>query len=286
MSALQRSDKAKYAMQVFYRSVNDVDIFIEDTAIETKKIYVNLLRRVLGGEISFSQVFPIGDKARVYQRCQADQGVRARPAVYIVDGDHDDLLGNRLPVLKRLFRLNRYCVENYLFDEDAAVSYLDDEIAARSREDIRASLDFAAWSDTISADLVRHVKAVVVAHRRACGSGLPRANVSLAALCSSDDGFTDCGLVDALVEDCKHRVDLKHGDGSFDAECQAIAALFLCDHRVAVLRFVSGKTVLLPLLRRRIRTLFGVSANEALFRVRLSKVCDVSELQGVRAAIC
>lgn len=286
MSELRRSDRARYAAQVFYRNFNDVDIFIEDTAVETKKIYINLLKRVLGDAVSFSQIFPIGDKNRVYQRCASDQGERSRPAVYIVDGDHDELLDQPKPIMRRLYKLDRYCVENYLFDGDAAASYLDDEVVDRSREQIESSLNFENWLAGISSHLVRQVQAVIVAHRKGCADGLPRANWPLTKLCSTDDGEVDCALVDAILHSCKERVDRKHGAGSFEAERSLVSRHFCCLDTTATLKFVSGKTVLLPLLRRRIKGLFGISANEALFRLRLSKVCDVSELERIRGHIC
>lgn len=285
MTAPQRGDRAKYAAQVFYRAFNEIDIFVEDTALESKKIYVNLLRRALGGEVEFSQIFPIGDKARVYQRCAADQGERRRPAIYIVDGDHDELLGKALPPLQRLFRLPRYCIENYLFDGAAAVSYLDDEIVDRSRSELEVRLDFQGWFSSIAERLVAHLTAVIATHRMRCGDGIPVANVSLSRLCSSDDGTVEESLVSAIVDQCKRAVDGKHGAGAFDAECVLLNAQLPDMPVQVVLRFVSGKALLLPLLRRRIRNLFGVSKEEALFRLRLSKVCDVSELSAIMRAL-
>lgn len=282
MKIPQRSDVAKYASQVFYRDFNDVDIFIEDTAVEAKKIYVNLLRRVLGDGVALSQVFPIGSKSKVVQRCSLDQASRVRPAIYIVDGDHDDLLGVNLPNLKRFYRLKRYCIENYLFDESALVSYLDDEIVDRSRDEIEASLDFRAWFHSISSSLCKHVKSTIVAHRKKCADGLPRSNVPLSSLCSTEDGMVDDALIDGIFCACKERVAERHGAASFESEYEYVDSFFLGEVNIAILKFVSGKSVLLPLARRRIKFIFGVSREEVLFRLRLSKYCDIHELSDIR----
>lgn len=284
MTDLQRNPRAKYAKQVFYRDFNDVDIFIEDTALESKKIYVNLLKRVLG-DVSFTKIFPIGNKDQVYQRCLADQGDRERPAVYIVDGDHDDLLDGSAQDLRRLYRLKRYCVENYLFDEGAAVSYLDDEIPGESRESIERSLGFDAWCQSISRGLIGHLRAVIVAHRAGCANGLPRANVRLVEICSESDGSVDEDLVAVVVGACRQRVDGVHGAGAFEEGQDQIEGHFCGGDVDAMIRFVSGKAVLLPLLRRRMRKLFNVSKDEVLFRVRLAKYCDVSELEDIKSKL-
>lgn len=286
MVPLQRSGRAKFAAQVFFREFNDVDIFIEDTAVESKKIYLRMLRRALGDQLSVDQIFPIGSKSSVLSRCAADQGERARPAVYIVDGDHDEVLGVELPALRRLFRLGRYCIENYLFDGAAVAQYIDDEVIDYDIDEITRQLNFHGWLSDAAPLLKRAVVSSLSAHLLNCGNGIPRANIGLGLICEGSHGPVSQEKVDGFSSRCKSVVDSRHGDGIYERTYYEIELRFQSGDDVGgVVKFVSGKAVLLPLLKRRIRTLFGLSGNDAVFRSRLAKYCNVDELKGIRECV-
>ena len=53
-----RSETSKSAKSVFFEDVNDIDIFIEDTAIGFEKIYAILFSRVFSDAYSVEKVFP------------------------------------------------------------------------------------------------------------------------------------------------------------------------------------------------------------------------------------
>lgn len=280
---IERGDKAKYAKHVFYTSLNDVDVFIEDTAVESKKIYVQLLRRALGGDIKLSQVFPIGTKSRVIDRCQADQGKRNRPAVYIVDGDLDYLTGVAQPSLQRFYRLKRYCIENYFVDESAWVEVLNEEVVSHDREEIKRILDFENWISRLAVGLKPLVIASAVTRVKQCG--LPNVNIPISHLCSCESGDVDQGKILAKVAELKTATDTRYGVGVFDTDADQVSRRLSSGGAAGLLAHVSGKSLLFPLVKRRSKTLFRFSHNDATLRLRLSMRCDVSELADISTAI-
>ncbi|MBN8791453.1 MAG: DUF4435 domain-containing protein [Stenotrophomonas nitritireducens] len=277
---IERSEASKYAKHVFFSAFNDVDIFIEDTAVEAKKIYVELIGRALGGGIKLSQVFPIGSKEKVLKRCAADQGGRPRKAVYIVDGDFDCFCEIPFPNIKRLYRLERYSVENYLFDEDAVVRVLDEEIVDRDEAQIRRDLDFNGWMAGISQAVRRLTIACAVGKFHGCC--VPVVNYPIQDICSTECGAVDEVKVGEKIESIKSSVDSIRGDGEFSRRFEISDSNFPVGDGVSwVIRFAPGKTVLLPLLKRRLRSSFGFSHKDTSFRLRLAKRADVSGLSNI-----
>lgn len=274
---IERGDKAKVAKQVFFHGLNDLDVFIEDTAVESKKIYMQLLKRVFGADVSLAQIFPIGEKSKVIAQCAKDQGARKRKAVYIVDGDHDEISGIALPPLIRLYRLKRYCIENYFIDENAVVSVLDEEITARSKEEIGRILDFEGWVAAVSSNVRQLIVASVVGHIAKCG--LSTVNIPLAELCSCQSGLVDSRMISAKAAVLEKATDRIHGPGIFGAHAAAVESRLPASSSRCMLAHCSGKVFLLPLLKRRARHLFGFSHSDAALRLRLAMKCDVSELQ-------
>ncbi|MGO4266140.1 MULTISPECIES: DUF4435 domain-containing protein [unclassified Stenotrophomonas] len=281
---IERSESSRYAKHVFFSKFNDVDIFIEDTAIESKKIYVELLTRALGGGIKISQVFPIGSKSKVISKCREDQGERARKAVYIVDGDFDVLCSVDHPGFKRLYRLDRYSIENYLLDENALLKILDEEVLDRDERQIGALLEYHSWMSKLATSIRRLTVAAAVGKRRSCG--VPVVNFPISEICSTECGSVDDAKIEARIDRIRRGVEARCEMGEFDRDCCDIENNFPANDPLSwVLRHTPGKTILFPLLRRRLRHLFNFSHNDASFRLRLAKKADARSLSGISECV-
>lgn len=280
---IARSDGAKYAKHVFFTAFNDLDVFIEDTAVESKKMYAEIIRRALGGDVSISQVFPIGSKNKVIDQCSKNQGVRTRKAVFLIDGDFDVLSGSSIPSLKRLYRLKRYCIENYLIDESSLLSILDEELHSKDVAIIKAELNFDGWRKIIADDLAPLVLSSCVGLNRACG--LPAVNYPLSDICSCTTGFVDVNKIASKVVAFKAATDLKHGAGVFDSDFTSIEASAPASKTDLVFFHASGKALLLPLLKKRLMTLFGYAPSAIPFKLRIAMRCNVAELKDIAAVI-
>jgi hypothetical protein len=114
------SPEAEAARAHLLKNYNDLDIFVED--LTCQNMYVRLINRMFAGRARISQVYPLGGRVNVIQRCKADQSAPGRPRLYIIDGDIDLLLGRPAPRLRGLYRLKVYCSENLLLSEHALVT--------------------------------------------------------------------------------------------------------------------------------------------------------------------
>jgi hypothetical protein len=138
-----RSGRARYAESYLYDDYNDIDFFIEDTDLTTKKVILKLLQRAFSEEIKISQIFPLGGRENVLS--QYEQRDTQRKQIYIIDGDLYLFFENE-PYRQGLVVFNKYCIENYLFNEDAIYEILYDECYSECNYDSMCqSFQFATW---------------------------------------------------------------------------------------------------------------------------------------------
>lgn len=113
-----RSSAALGALDVFYAKLNEVDFYIEDT--EQENLYFSILKKHFPA-INFSKIFPLGGKPNVLAHAKNPiNKKRKSKKVYIVDGDFDHLSGS-IEIIKNVFYLDRYCIENYLIEVEAII---------------------------------------------------------------------------------------------------------------------------------------------------------------------
>ena len=111
--------RAAPALGLLKSGRNDIEVFVEDSS--SPNLWVIFLRRYLPSNIRLDSVNVLGSKSNVIDACKADQKNDGRKKLYIIDGDLDLLLGRPKPRLRHLYRLRRYCIENYLLEEGALV---------------------------------------------------------------------------------------------------------------------------------------------------------------------
>ncbi len=276
---LQRSIKGKKAKAVFYRAFNDIDIYVEDTSIGTRKLYSELFTRALGEIYRIETVFPLGDKLTVIKKCQEDQIDGGRLRLYIVDGDIDLLNGSNPQGLKRLFILKRYCVENYLVDEAAIIIVLNEEDLERKRADIEREFEFKKWALLTERELFDIF--VLYAIVKQLGLGCVTVTFPIRRLLSSGDGILDPVKVLARKNEIEGKllqiIDIEILKNKKEAICQKAN-----DYPGSKIRFISGKHCLLPLILMRMRQITNIRADNAVIKQRLAMKCDVSELESAK----
>ena len=111
------STEVKQVAAVFKEYRNSIDIYTEDK-VEDKAFYVTLLQRLIKDtDIKINDIHPLGCKADVISACKTDDD-RRRPCLYIVDGDIYLQYKTEEPV-ENLYRLDSYCIENYVICEES-----------------------------------------------------------------------------------------------------------------------------------------------------------------------
>lgn len=124
---------------------NDIEVFVEDTS--APNLWVFLLRKYLPSSVRLDSVNVLGSKRNVIDACKADQAVDGRKKLYIIDGDLDILLGKPKPRLRHLYRLRRYCVENYLLDERALISAATILNPKLEYDSAQQEVNYSGWLD-------------------------------------------------------------------------------------------------------------------------------------------
>lgn len=275
--ALVRSLKAKKAKAAFFQSINDIDVFVEDTARGTEKFYTYLFGRVMEGIYRINKVFPLGNKGQVLSSCKADQSPGGRPRLYIIDGDFDLFRREKKPLMHRLLVLGRYSIENYLVDGSAIVSILDEEDLSRTENDIRVKFSYDKWRISVEKNLFKLFVLYAIANE-----SIPEfatISFSVHGLVKNQTGELDeikVGLrckvvVDNLLTKLT-RKELNKKIKIFYKQSQSLSA--------DKLHFVSGKDYLIPLIFMRMRWVCNIRSDNLVIKQRLAMKCDVSDLMG------
>jgi len=108
---------------IFYNnSEKGIIIYTEDTNTE-HEFYIKFYNRLLDGTgITIDKVIHLGNCDRVQQACQDDNDI-SFPKLYVIDGD---IYLQYCPKQSqgRLCVLDRYCIENYLLDEETVCAVI------------------------------------------------------------------------------------------------------------------------------------------------------------------
>lgn len=143
-TSAQYPANATPAIAFLKRHSNDIAIFVEDTS--APNVWLYLLKRFLPNGVKLKSVTGLGSRNKVEAACRKDQADNGKKRLYIVDADLDLLTGEPELDLKHYYRLNSYCMENYLLQQDALV-----ELATALRPDLdpeeAEKLRVANWFD-------------------------------------------------------------------------------------------------------------------------------------------
>lgn len=274
---LEHGERARVNSSVFFERYNEIDIYVEDTSKEARKLYAKLFSRAMAGRIRIDRVFPLGPKSAVISACRRDQQVGGRRRVYVVDGDIDlCLCSNREPLI-RLYRLPRYCIENFLIDATAAAAVVERESLEFDIFEVEARLGFGDWVQKNARPLRRLFVAFGVV--KVLAPSIPTISIGYTKLVESDSGEVSALKIEHLIGRLRDAVDAQCGRGSFFHEYRRLTR----EHRMKgdedfMFQFVSGKDFLLPLLKLRMNKVAKLSHSLPQLKLNLADVAPSREL--------
>ncbi|MGO4780449.1 hypothetical protein AB4084_33740, partial [Lysobacter sp. 2RAB21] len=108
-----------------------------------------------------------------------------------------------------------------------------------------------------------------VASQRKCG--IATVNIPLSELSSCHTGLVDGHKVSQKISDFELCTDTKCGAGTFAADFARIKAMHSIGDHEMTLFFCSGKSLVLPLLKRRLQSIFAFTPSSASFKLRVAK---------------
>jgi len=282
-AALRYDPKALSARPIFYHRFNTIDVFVED--IGDEEFYKVLLSRIAPEGCTIEHVFGLGGRQQLMEECRSAQGKAwLAPRIYIADGDLTLILGRPSPPYIGLHVLDVYCIENYLIDKDAVIQVLYEDSGTMSKDTLARNLSFDEWLSDIGPPLV----SLFIMYAAACAleSGIRTVSRGLQGMTRKENEVVCLDPAGAnRVEECI-RAELigKFGEHSASSIESQLKRAWPCRPEV-MLRVVSAKTYLLPLLGLRMMAIVKAKYIKDSLRMRLAHHCSVARLEGLREAL-
>jgi hypothetical protein len=276
------SPDAEPARAHLLKSANTIDVFVEDSAAQN--FYVVLINRMLGKAGRISQVYPLSGRANVLEQCQADQAYRPRKRLYVIDADHDLLLGRGVPKMKHLFRLSAYCSENLVLSEHAFISIAAECAPSVTWPDLALQLKLRTMLDG-AVELLLPLF-VVYAAIHELGLGIETVSYSVHRLLSvpGDPATLSRSLIDARILSLVRKIRASVAGTRYrKLRDRILRRMATGDPDLS--RYISGKTYLLPLVHLQLRRVAGF--NEAIdkLKVRAGHRCELDIDQSFTRAV-
>ena len=139
---LKYNSESRKISSTFKAYRNDITIYTEDEE-KDKEFYTQLLKRILGDRVMINDITPLGCKDNVIKYCFESNHLKCE--AYIIDGDIKIVNDNQKISHPKLFILDRYCIENYLIDENSTIKYIYNNVGTQSEAKIKESLNFDEW---------------------------------------------------------------------------------------------------------------------------------------------
>ena len=276
MTELQWSSSALHARSVFFEEFNDIDIYVEDTDATTIRIFTTLLQRVMEN-VRIETVFGLGGKHEVLKRFNSDAN-NTRKRLYIIDGDFSCILGDLChhEVPAGVFRLSRYCIENYLIDTDAFFQVAHDEDGSRGHAELRQAAKLSEWMESTATQLLR--LSLAYACNEFFELGLKTCSRHVEDFYRDGEGTLSEDKIEAAIEEIRAATDAKTNAGTFDAKLEVLLArASLID--LAHVAIPSGKGYCLPLFLRKLKWLTKSKTSDKSLTMRLSRYAELGELK-------
>lgn len=271
---LIRSTAARFAVSKFYEDFNDIDVFIEDTAIGYTKIFSILLTRTLSKNISLERVFPLGGRGRVIDAAKnALETQNNRSAIYIVDGDLYLLCGEPDELPANVISLNKYCIENYLLDRDAITQVFYEETADKTLSQISNEISLDKWIEANLPALKKLFLWFAVSHK--LKSGIQTVSIGYSNVC--EEGNVSSEKVDAICNDIYNQLKTKCDENTIIKVYNDVSENINND-LCFVKHYVSAKDFLLPLFFIKAKIITGSKAPNLSLKLRLASLCDTNDI--------
>ncbi len=275
--ALERKESAKFSKSKLLQDFNEIDIYIEDTAKNYDKIYINIFKRVFSGKYRIDNVFPIGSRGSVIKKCLEKSGKIYRPMLFIVDGDLYLLKGEAAPLPKGVFRLPFYCVENLILDVNAIIDYIDEEHIGLREEQVISEFSYDKWRAACEIPLINLFIVYAVVQKLNL-EGVKNVSIPLSEfLDPNDSSIIKETSVYKKIKEIESLAISKVGEDYY-LKVRAEVCGNIDENICKVSTYVSGKDYLYPLLYSKACGVLNRNISHVNFKQRLAMKCDISKI--------
>lgn len=283
--------KALKALPKFFSYRNDIDIYTEDKVAD-KEFYRTLFKRVLGNEIKINDVTPLGCKTNVLNAFDNQDKTDRRRKIYIVDGDLELILDTNRKTTGNLIVLDSYCIENYLIDETGGIELIYFSNGSESRDNLKNKLNFSKWLEYNAPCLIDLFLNFAILRKYGGGPIIKTAHDFLSQ--NGKQTVLDKASINQYSQDIKSQIiqrltinGIENPDDTYSNDYSDLSNKWKTDN-MTLLRIVSAKNYLLPLLQFRIN--FCIDKGKSLvpknsFKLFLADKCDIQRLNFIREKV-
>jgi hypothetical protein len=276
----ERSVQAQSAISVFFEEINDIDIFIEDTAFGYSKLFTILFSRVFKSDYKINKVFPLGGRGAVIEQHAIHSS--DRPSLYIIDGDLFLLNGDSVESSSGLYKFPCYCVENVLCDPASLLSLLDEEEPEKCIDELTDLFNYENWlqinEDNLFSLFLEYAVSMLLNPQEQTVA------FKVSDLVSNNKGEIDPTKHLTRIEALKALIIDKTSMEIYESTKQEILTNF---HNTGLqkLDVISGKDYLFPLLKTRAKSIVKTQISDLNIKLRLAKICDIEQLSSAKECI-
>lgn len=275
---IERKLSSKSARSILLEEFNDIDVYVEDTAGGFKKLFKEIIGKAFQQKYKIEHVLPLGDRDSVIGECEKNQAKTGRKRIYIIDGDLYLLNNKEQKSLKGLYILPRYCIENFLIDENAIIELLFEEDHELEKKEIADKLKLSEWiihnEDLLTKLFINYA---------ACHKFVPELQTvgfKVTNLTNSNSGEVCPVKINKRIDDLRESVAKKIDINIFLDEVARIEEVINTQSN-KLIKYVSGKSYLLPLLRTRCKSFAKCSVSDINFKLRLAIKANITELKNI-----
>jgi hypothetical protein len=272
---IERKTNSKSARSVLFEEFNDIDIYVEDSALGYKKIYKELLNKVFKNQLKIEHIIPIGNRDEVIKECENNQEKTGRKRVYIVDGDLYILSVEPVIPKNGLFTLPRYCIENYLISKTALVKVLYEDDPTLETSEIEDQIKFDDWLNQNEKQLVK-LFILYALCKKYCPE-IQTVAYKVSKLCAGPTGIVCSTKTKNRIEELQLELEARIGVPIAQEEISNLKAKLKAENN-NILRYVSGKDYLMPLLFSRIKNSVRSTSDHLNLKMRLAIHGELSDL--------
>lgn len=283
MEKLDRSDNAIIASQVFNLHDTDLIVYVEDHDDNgvSEKFYEIILKRIFDGKQL--EVKTTGGREKVIRLNQVFLDNPTYNALFIIDGDFKILHTPSEIIPRGLFRLEKYCIENYLIQEAAIITVLCENHTSMKTQQISEMLNFKKWEEHICSSTHNLVILYAVCDRLRLGK-IKTSKRKLEEYKHNEHGILSLEAISSIEIQINNALYSKSEAQVEDMKSNIKQVIQ--DKNLTPMDTLSGKSLLLPLvLQRSLRIVEKMYDDPDLFMHQLARKCDLSDLAQMKDSV-
>lgn len=270
-------------ISLFFKSKNDVDIFIEDSNDE--EFYKVLLGRLTDGK-RINKIISCKCKNELLKACEEDQIDRKRKRIYLTDGDLDLIINTNRTDLRYLHVLDKYCIENFLVQEEGIIEMLHTSIVL-DKSLIRKQLTLINYFKSISSPLIELFLHYSMTHLHKMGTKTVSVSVGNFCVKKKSINVLDIEKVEIKIQELRNEIILTIGENDYNETIYNLRQKWPANYE-NLLTVVSAKDYILPLLVFRFKKLNGKETFNLKWeslRIALAKTVNLDSLLDLKNKI-